>query len=236
MGNALERNRMEIELRNMYLKADEEARMNAILLKEVNHRVKNNLSEIIGLLYAQMRYTEKTKNISDFVPSLIGRVQGLATVHSMLSDSGWKPLKISELARQIISNTISIKPGGKRVFSTIPDSDVKVNPDQAHSLALIFNELVRNSIKYAFKNNEQLRITMNIHQNKFGEIIINYKDNGPGFPDEVLRMEKSGLGIDIVKNMVSKNLQGELTMLNNAGASTEITFTEIEKVERTEHD
>ena len=190
-----------------------------------HHRVKNNLSEIIGLLYAQMRYTEETKNIGEFVPSLIGRVQGLATVHTMLTDSGWKPLKISELARQIISNTISVKPGGQRVFSTVPDSDIKVNSSQAHSLALIFNELVRNSIKYAPKINEQLRITMNIYQEKSGMIGINYNDNGSGFPGEVLRMEKSGLGIDIIRNMVSKNLQGELTMLNDGGAVTEITFT-----------
>lgn len=236
IGNALERNRMETELRNMYHKADEEARMNAILLREVNHRVKNNLSEIIGLLYAQMRYTEKTKSIGDFVPSLIGRVQGLATVHSMLTDSGWKPLKISELARQIISNTISVKPGGQRIFSTVPDSDVKVNSNQAHSLALIFNELVRNSIKYSLMDDEQLRITMYIHQDKSGIISINYRDNGSGFPDEVIRMERSGLGIDIIKNMILKNLQGELTMLNDTGAVTEITFTGENDIERTDHD
>lgn len=230
MSNALLRNRMETELRNMYLKADEEARMNATLLKEVNHRVKNNLSEIIGLLYAQLRYTEETKSISDFVPSLIGRVQGLATVHSMLSNSGWKPLKISELAREIISGTISVKPGGQRVFSTVHDSDAKVNSNQAHSLALIFNELVRNSMKYAFRDIEHLRISVNIHQDESGTISINYRDNGSGFPGEVLRMEKSGLGIDIIRNMVSKNLQGELTMANDAGAITEITFTENEVI------
>jgi len=230
MGNALLRNLMEAELRMMYHKADEEARMNSVLLREVNHRVKNNLSEIIGLLYAQLRYTEKSKSIGDFVPSLIGRVQGLATVHSMLSDSGWKPIKICDLARQIISNTISVKPGGQRIFSTVPDSDVKANSYQAHSLALILNELVRNSTKYASIDNDQLRIVVIIHQDDSGMISIKYSDNGPGFPEEVIRMERSGLGIDIIGNMVSKNLQGDLSMRNDTGAITEISFTENERI------
>ena len=72
---------------------------------------------------------------------------------------------------------------------------------------------------------------MNIHQDKSGTISINYRDNGSGFPKEVLRMEKSGLGIDIIRNMASNNLQCELTMLNDAGAVTEITFTEEDHME-----
>ncbi|MCK4807773.1 MAG: GAF domain-containing protein, partial [Candidatus Aegiribacteria sp.] len=66
IGNALVRNRMEKELIEMYRRADKEAQLNSVLLREVNHRIKNNLSEIIGLLYAQRRFASNDNDHDEF--------------------------------------------------------------------------------------------------------------------------------------------------------------------------
>ncbi|MCK5130708.1 MAG: PAS domain-containing protein [Candidatus Sabulitectum sp.] len=234
IGNALERNRMQLKLQMMYQKADKEAKTNAILLKEVNHRVKNNLSEIIGLFYAQIRFIKQVNNLNDFLPDMISRVQGLATVHSMLSYSSWEPLKISELARQILSNTTSAIFGTKSISSIISDTNIKVDSRQAHSLALVFNELVINSTKHALINSDKLLIEVDFHHDGSGNIIIKYRDNGPGFSEKVLQKEQSGLGLSIITNMISKNLQGHLSMFNDNGAVTEIVFQERQRNEGSE--
>jgi PAS domain S-box-containing protein len=88
---------MAIENARLYEQARRDAETRAVLLSEVNHRVKNNLSTIIGLLYAVRRYVEiKDQPVyQSMMDDLVNRVRGLATVHSLLSASQWSPLRVS---------------------------------------------------------------------------------------------------------------------------------------------
>ena len=224
IGNALVRNRMEKKLIEMYRRAEKEAQINAVLLREVNHRVKNNLSEIIGILYAQRRYASDNNDHDEFVQSLIGRIRGLATVHDMLSSSGWNPLELTRLVRRIINSAIANAPGGKKLKASISKTSIRVNPNQAHALALILNELVRNSLKHALTGRESLKIKVRMRKRRAGRIRLIYSDNGPGYPEEVLEHDRKNLGLDLIQNLTIKNLQGELTLQNDGGASAKIVF------------
>lgn len=223
IGNALERNRMEKEMMEMYRRAETEAQVNAVLLQEVNHRVKNNLSEIIGLLYAQKRFS--SGDYSEFIRNLTGRIRGLATVHDMLSRSGWNPLKLTELARGIVNGAISHAAERKKLTASVSNSSITVDSSQAHALALIINELVRNSIKHALKERSSLRIKVRMRKDRAGRVNLTYSDNGPGYPGDVLSLKRMNLGLDLIQNLISKNLQGRLTLLNDGGAVARIGFS-----------
>jgi two-component sensor histidine kinase len=224
IGNALVRNGMEKKLIEMYRRAEKEAQINAVLLKEVNHRVKNNLSEIIGILYAQRRYASNNNDHDEFVQSLISRIRGLATVHDMLSSSGWNPLELTRLARRIINSAITNAQSSKKLKVSISKTSIRVNPNQAHALALILNELVRNSLKHALEGRDSLRIKVRMRKRRAGRITLIYSDNGPGYPEEVLEHDRKNLGLDLIQNLTIKNLQGELTLENDSGASAKIVF------------
>ncbi|RME45315.1 MAG: GAF domain-containing protein, partial [Caldilineae bacterium] len=87
----------------LYEQARRDAEAKAVLLKEVNHRVKNNLTAIIGLLYTERRRAsfENHPMCQNLLESLVNRVQGLATVHNLLSASEWQPVRVDELATRL---------------------------------------------------------------------------------------------------------------------------------------
>jgi two-component sensor histidine kinase len=99
-----------IDNARLYEQARRDAEMKTILLREVNHRVKNNLASIIGLLYTEQHYLDDHGDggADDFVERMVNRVQGLALVHTMLSDSSWEPLPLDHLAYRIIYNVLQM--------------------------------------------------------------------------------------------------------------------------------
>lgn len=217
---------MAIDNARLYAQARQDAETKQALLREVNHRVKNNLSAIIGVLYAERRRLKgrsDTDTYESTMNDLIGRVQGLATVHTMLSASEWAPLPLSELANQVIHSSLRALPVGRDIIVHITPSPVTVTPDQAHNLALIINELTTNTLKQAETATEVMKIQITIKGNN-EEIYFEFRDNGPGYPEEVLRLERHGVGLELLQEIVRKSLRGELVLYNDPGAVTVIRF------------
>ena len=220
---------VSIENARLYEQAHQNAQAKTVLLDEVNHRVKNNLTGIIGLLYAA-RNRAKVENQATYqttMNDLIGRVRGLASVHDMLSESEWTPLHLSSLAEEIISVTLRTLPRDKHVTLNVPASPVRVTSDQAHNLALVINELATNAIKYALGEREAVCITCRISQNST-TACCEFRDDGPGYPDKVLHLERHNVGFDLIQNIVRHNLRGKLSLSNDQGAVAVIQFeTEV---------
>jgi two-component sensor histidine kinase/HAMP domain-containing protein len=223
-----------IENAQLYSQARDDAAARATLLREVNHRVKNNLSAIIGLLYAERRHADlKDRPIyQEIMQDLISRVQGLATVHNLLSISQWEPISLTELANQIIHAALRATPLNNRLTATISPSPVHVTPDQANYLALVINELTTNSVKYALPEKGEGRIIVHIVRVE-NMVTLNYSDDGPGYPDDVLRAEapRYNAGLHLLKNIVAHSLGGNLILQNisdgrnnNGGAMAIIQF------------
>jgi PAS domain S-box-containing protein len=216
-----------IENARLYEQTRQDAETKDILLQEVNHRVKNNLAAIIGLLYAERFHTHAndTRSYQTIMQDLIGRVQGLATVHSLLSASEWAPLSLANLAGQVIHSSLRSIPTDTMVTVEVRPSPVQVMPRQANNLALIINELVTNSVKYAFAGQTYgqiwVNVTTNAHNNS---VILEFRDNGPGYPPEVLQRERHNVGVYLIQMLVRQDLNGELTLLNQNGAVARIEF------------
>ena len=204
------------------------AKTQEILFREVNHRVKNNLSAIIGLMLKE-RDSAKAKGFSHLkiFDDLIGRIYGLAAVHSLLSQSKWQPLLLGYLCEKIITGRLNDLPLNKKIEVDIQPNNVQVFVDsnQAHQLALVINELATNSIKYAMLNRNTAKINVTIEQtDKYISLV--FSDDGPGFPQEILdgAIKSWGIGFDIINGIVTRTLGGNVKNENQNGAKTIITF------------
>ncbi len=229
MGNQVA---IAIETARLYEQARLDAETKATLLREVNHRVKNNLTSIVGLLYAKRRHQALRDRPLDqeTLNDLISQVQGLATVHTMLSATEWSPLQLSELAWQIIHASLRVLPSGRRVSTHVFDSPVRVSPRQANGLALVINELVTNTIKYGIGERRTASVSVRVSLEP-GEdaptVRFEYRDDGPGYPEQVLRGEQENVGLYLVRTIVRDELRGELAIANDGGAVTQVIFEAI---------
>jgi two-component sensor histidine kinase/putative methionine-R-sulfoxide reductase with GAF domain len=219
-----------IENARLYEQAQQDAETRAALLREVNHRVKNNLALIVSLLHAEQEHAEMSGQAAcqTRLEELISRVMGLSTAHNMLSASAWAPLSLSDLASQVIDSVLHALPLDKRISVRVSPSPVRVKPEIAQSLALVINELTTNSVKYALRNRDMAQISVRItlednHASK-GNVLLEYRDDGPGYPEEVLRLERYNVGFDLIRTIVCDGMRGELTLRNDDGAVTSIRF------------
>jgi len=197
-----------------------------VLVREVNHRVKNNLFAIIGMMHK-----EQKRALAQGLPSLPvikameGRIRGLATVHGLLSKGGWQPLQLSALCKQIISATLHNLTLSRKADLNVAASNVFVNSSQAHYLAIVINELATNTIKYALANRETIVINVDIKQTG-NKVRISFCDNGPGYPQEMTDgdFKNSGIGFELIHGIVRHSLRGVVRIENDNGARTVISL------------
>jgi two-component sensor histidine kinase len=115
----------------------------------------------------------------------------------------------------------------KRVFVNVSPSPFQVTPTQANYLAVVINELATNSIKYALPERDKVQITVDIALEE-NMIRFQFQDNGPGYPEEVLKSEHHDVGLYLVQTIVHSSLQGEVILDNDQGAITIIRFKMME--------
>jgi two-component sensor histidine kinase len=207
-----------IENARLYEQVKHDAETKAILLSEVNHRVRNNLSVIIGLLYAEQNHID-TMVYHTIMNNLINRIQGLATVHGLLSTSGWQPVRLSDLAQRIIYSVLKTSSPDKLANVVVTPSPVQITANQAHNLALIINELTTNTIKQAeLASQEQLQIQVDIT----GEDDI----IGIDFMDANSQVSQFDQSVDfgLIQNIVQKSLRGTMTLHNDDSMVVKIRF------------
>ncbi len=208
----------------LYEQAHKDAETRATLLREVNHRVKNNLAAIVGLLYAQLESPAPADHpeYEAAIREVVHRIESLSAVHGMLSAAQWAPLRLDELAEKIVGTTLQAVPAGQ-VSVEVQPANVCVSPDQAHPLALILNELALNESKHVLRTGASIRVTISITRAD-GNAVLVFRDNGPGYPAEVLARQSTGVGLGLVRSLATRNLRGQLVLRNEAGAVAEIRF------------
>jgi two-component sensor histidine kinase len=227
----IERERAEEELR-------QHAETQKVLVQEVNHRVKNNLTAIVSMLHMEQDRAE-VEGLTSYLPvlhDLVGRIGGLATVHSLLSASGWRPLEVSELCQQVTNASLQSIPFGKRITVEVSPSQVRINSNQAHHLTMIINELTTNTIKYALKDRDAARIGITVRQYDHTLEVV-FRDDGPGYPNQIFEpnLILSSLGFELILGITKRSLMGEVNFSNDKGAVATITFpNEIESWEEKE--
>lgn len=196
-----------------------------ILLKEIHHRVKNNLQVISSLIGLQSRNIKDPELLKSFNITR-DRVKSIALIHEKLYQA-------DDLARIGFSEYIS-SIADHLVFSYAADRDelkVKItaeniflNIDIALPCGLIINELVSNSLKYAFPENSAGTITVSFNK-KGNEYCLHVKDSGIGIPQEKLQNNTISLGLRLIKTL-AQQLRGTLDISTENGTSVLIKFPE----------
>lgn len=213
--------------------ARRDADSKAILLNEVNHRVKNNLTAIVGLLRAQQRFIREDLR-SDFqeaMKDLASRIETLAMAHSMLSLAKWEPLPLKPLFGELMQTASRLVPHGKRLAYRFTGEDVKIPAKSVNSLALVLFELATNTIKHGFCQNDFIQVGLETIWKEEG-LEMRYRDSGPGYPDSVLQAGKSNLGLYLVRLLASHDLRGVVTLCNDSGAVVEVRFGSDSGIQR----
>jgi PAS domain S-box-containing protein len=225
-----ERKQAEEQLQHYAAELEQLNETNRLLLREVNHRVKNNLTVIMALIGAE-RNELRRKMDGDGEPTpylaaledLSERVRSLATLHGLLSSGGWQPVSVCELAGSVIRALVFggevAQPGEDLRIEGPP---VLITPEQAHHLALVIGELATNTLKYG-RSADGMHIVVDVAVED-GDVRIVYRSRGPAYPEHVLRGQGHSVGLGLVHKLTTHSLRGTWSLRNEDGAVTEIRF------------
>ena len=196
-----------------------------MLIKEIHHRVKNNLEVISSLLELQSAGMDDDK-AKAAVAEGQSRVQSIALIHHKLyrnDDVASVEFKgfVSDLYKQVES--VFKKPGTELEFKIDAD-ETKINIDAAVPLGLVLNELLTNTFKYAVSEGKKNVITIRLKpQGAIDIYLLQFKDNGPGMPAGYNPENSTSLGMRVIQ-LLTKQLGGQLKFYNDNGSVFEIPF------------
>jgi len=196
-----------------------------ILLKEVHHRVKNNMQVISSMLKLQSQYISD-KNALDLFRDSQHRVKSMALVHEKLYQSkNFEEIDFDQYLKLLTINLFRSFSISNSVIKTHVDSkNVKLDITKAVPCGLIINELISNSLKHAFTNRDKGNIHLKI--SKVGkEYHLICKDDGVGFPEELDFNNTDTLGMQLI-HALTQQLHGKISLNVNDGTEFLLIFPE----------
>ncbi len=197
-----------------------------ILLREVHHRVKNNMQVISGLLDLQASSSKNPELVALFQESR-SRIQAMALVHEKLYETtDFARIAMTGYVRTIsqqLFQSYKINPG-KIDLIIQTDGDVYVDINKAIPCGLILNELISNALKHAFPGDRQGELQIIIGETKNTAIEIVIRDNGIGLPEDVDPHQPGSVGLHLVNGLVTNQLDGQIEVRRDAGTEFRIRF------------
>ncbi|MCH4188712.1 MAG: sensor histidine kinase [Megasphaera sp.] len=205
---------------------EEELMIKTSVIKEIHHRVKNNLQTIASLLRMQMRRTD-SKEAKAVLSESLNRILSISLVHEILSHHNEETIDISDVGQRLLTLLCQSMSGADcKVEPTFHGESLPMPSDGATSLALVMNELITNAIVHGFEGLQQGSICLTIRK-EAGCCIIIVADDGVGMEQSQQHQEKrKHLGLAIVQTLVEKDLHGtlEFTKTTPGGTTVVITF------------
>ena len=203
-----------------------------LLLREIHHRVKNNMQIISSLLNLQRSHIHDAQ-ADNILQESQGRVKSMALVHEKLYQTAdLARINVAEYIRSLSMNLFHSYTVQSGINFTVDVGEVYFNIDTAVPLGLIINELVSNSLKYAFSDQDEGEINISLEEaDEAGVYNLKVSDNGTGFPSNLDFTNTNSLGLKLVNTLV-KQLDGEIKLVNGSGTSFHIIIHEQKYKER----
>ena len=198
------------------------------LLKEVHHRVKNNLQTVSSLLSLQSRSIED-EDMKNLIKSSQNRVISMAMVHEMLyMREDLSKIEYSSYVKELSNYLLrSVRGMDTKVNMKIDVPKIELGIDTAIPLGLLINETITNALKYGIRNEEEGEIHIAITKEEDDGFVLNIGDNGIGFPDKINFKESKSLGLKLIYNLV-RQLKGSIVRdTEKKGTNYIIKFREI---------
>jgi PAS domain S-box-containing protein len=203
-----------------------------VLLKEIHHRVKNNLQVISGLLLLQSREIADERTIR-MLEECQNRIKSMARIHERLYRTGdLARINFGDYIRDVGRDLIrSSGLDSRRIVLDIQTEDIYLSVNTAIPCGLIINELLSNAIKHAFPGRRQGRVEISFRKELQGTLKLVVKDNGVGFPEHIDFRRTSTLGLQLV-NTLTEQLEGKISMQRDGGTVITVAFVpgELDRV------
>lgn len=194
-----------------------------VLLKEIHHRVKNNLQVISSILNLQSSFVKDKKTL-EILEESRNRIRSMAIIHENLyQTTNFSSIDFSSYLENLCSNLIAsyhLYSGTVQLHTEL--QKVELVLDQAIPCGLLVNELITNSLKYAFPEGRSGEIAVQLFE-KAGRIHLKIGDNGVGMPEDYDILNSDTLGLQLVSTLVEQ-LEGEIQVDNSEGIKYLITF------------
>ena len=196
-----------------------------ILLKEVHHRVKNNLQIISSMLNMQIEMS-RNQNVQFELREGQNRINTMALIHDQLYQSdNLAEIEIEDYIRSLVNYVIdTFRIHGASVNTEFRLSQMHLHLDQAIPLGLIINELVSNAMKYAFQDRESGTIVIGMEEHAGSRLVFSVQDDGAGLPEGFNPESLNTLGLQMIRAL-SQQLEGDFTLKTENGVRAEISFS-----------
>ena len=198
-----------------------------ILLKEIHHRVKNNLQSLIYLIDMQAERIKDTEALR-VVRDLQGRFRAMAIVHEKLYQSeDFAQIDFEDYLQDLAPHLLSALGNNRAIFLRVDAANLIISVDIAIPCGLIVNELVTNALKYAFPDPDvsgcEISVVLRLQD---GEYVLTVSDNGVGLPSEMDWRATESLGLKLVNIWATYQLGGSIEVDTQQGTTFIIRFTD----------
>ncbi len=199
-----------------------------VLLREIHHRVKNNMQVISSLLKLQSESVKDEKYVQFFKESQ-NRIRSMSLVHEKLYLSeNMAEIDFKEYIREMVNSLLySYGVGPSNIAVNMDIENISLEIETAVPLGLVINELVSNSIKHAFSEDRKGKIKITLFTIAENEFELTVKDNGKGIPKDLDFRKTESLGLQLVTDLAELQLEGKISLNRTDGTEFQIRFKDI---------
>lgn len=199
-----------IENAELYEEARRGLARASALLRELHHRVRNNLQTVAALLSLQAR--RAGPEAKAVLQDAVSRIRSLTVVHDLLSGRELPEVPLTELARLVVSQAVHSLYGDEPTIRwAVEGEEITVSSRQTTVLALLLNEFVTNAVRHGFAGQTDGHLTVRVYRQD-ERAVLEVEDDGRGFPPEFDPLRGRGLGLQIARTLVEVDLRGELEL------------------------
>ncbi len=194
-----------------------------VLLREVHHRVKNNMAIIIAFLSLQSMSIEDEKT-KELLQTAENRIRTMALVHEFLyQDEHLKDVSLRDYVETLTADLVQLFGSTVKVSSEI--IDISLEMDHLIPFGLLVNEIITNALKYAFRDSHtgNPEITIRMSVDEMGVLHFSIRDNGAGMPDEEQYVNKHSIGLTLIDTLIQQ-INGEISVLVEEGTEYRGSF------------
>jgi two-component sensor histidine kinase len=203
----------------------QEREVQAALVKEIHHRVKNNLQTVASLMRLKRRRAKNEETRRALLDSE-NRVLSMAVVHEYLSRADRQDINIREVAQRIIQETKRGVLSDEKQISVVLESqnNLYLPARQATACALVINELIQNAIEHGYVDRQVGRIAVQL-EDRGDEVIVAVVDDGVGLPPGFDLTQTQSLGLTIVQTLATSDLKGSFVIESEHGTTATVRFS-----------
>ena len=204
-----------------------------VLLKEIHHRVKNNMQIISSLIKFQSENIKEKQYIEMF-NECRNRIQAMSLIHEKLySSRDTASINFKDYVEDLANNLFRFYKVSQAKIKLVTDvADVTFNIETSIPCGLIINEFISNSLKYAFPDNREGEIKISLYEVEKPKVVLVLSDNGVCIPDDIDFRNTTSLGLRLITNLSERQLDGKIELDRSHGTEFRIMFEELKYKDR----